>query len=1313
MRITNLIPNCKSVPRALRLGAALLLAFAVGGALPLHGQATYGAYSIGVFRQNLPGYAPYAVWIVDSNGSHAWEGTDSANWFGLNGDIPVMGDWNFTGTRGLGVFRSGYWYVDTNNDGVWSPGNPTTDDQVFSFGLPGDQPFTINSSADNFLHLAVFRQSTDPNSGTVQGLVIVDPTQCNCWSALSQVSTIYNSQLGDLPVMVNPDGQGGRLAFYRPSTGAWYIGPLAASGNLTFDLNSVMPQQFGSPGGLPVAGDWTSTNSPVWHIGVYRGEQGMWNVDSDGNNAQDGGDAVYYYGLSGDIPVMGPWAGTTVTTRPPGLQATIDYGTTCTSSPCSYPWTLGSYHYIGVNSPQAGVTFTGWSDGGAQTHGVSVQYWSPAIYTAYFASPLTVTTTSPLIGGTVGTYYSQTLSATGGTSPYYWSVANGSTLPAGLSLSYYTGVLSGTPSTAPGYPYYFTIQVNDSAGGSATRQFSLTVSPSAISVSVTPSSPPNLQAGGTQQFNATVTGTSSTGVTWSRSPALGTISNSGLYTAPTIVASNTTVTITATSQADPTRQGTATITVLVNPLPLPDPLKGINYFPRGHAWWSMLYDWYTQDCDTSTEPSSCKPGKRVADVVASDLQNLNPFNFIHLYLWDQDIIQDSQQNGALVTNLAAPGFVGWDNGNPQTSPANSRGPNDSTHNQWTALAEFASLAKQNNLWLMVEFAVGRPGREANLRACGHTTCPPNINGCPYPPTGWQYSANSTCPATYNCTGFTNASLGCSYAAWVSSFIDYLAPYQNVLIWGASYGIPFGVADNFWQTSCPASGQGAYQQIMSHLQQNPYTSPAPAGRALLSLDIDFASALGPPYQGPTCPVYPIPITTGTDPQLGFYTSNWQGMQQTAYTWQTSLPAGVPPPDIYAPQLWNANAGDLQAALECVAGIVNNTTCPATVQACSLATGQCPIPASKMIVTEFGTGSSLEAGPVGNRTASFGDDQTPTTTANGQAQWITQTLCAMNRVGVRNTGYFGLYDSYSWWASTFDYDAPTLAWDGFWGLKSEATSYNPNYDGQKPAWTALTTFPNIIPGNPTSPGVCAQVPPTPVIAILPPDGGVPTSGANPYYTIGDTANVFYTAANVTSLTMSATPGNIPASSSWACDVANTLLSNGPSLVGSCGYAQFSVMANTGTGAFTLSGSNADADHATSITPTSATPVSTLVTVGPAPIVTGLVDSNNTSQQCNLTTNPGCMLTVSQLDTIEVFGAGFNPTGGNTIQLVNQSGQQTLSVGDSYYFWDASRTQINVQIGCFVPPGAWTLHVSSPNPGSVPSAGASITVNAGAGC
>ncbi len=63
----------------------------------------------------------------------------------------------------------------------------------------------------------------------------------------------------------------------------------------------------------------------------------------------------------------------------------------------------------------------------------------------------------------------------------------------------------------------------------------------------------------TQQFKASVSWTSNTGVTWSMSPAAGTLSSTGLYMAPASFATSQAVVITATSAADPSK--TASVTV--------------------------------------------------------------------------------------------------------------------------------------------------------------------------------------------------------------------------------------------------------------------------------------------------------------------------------------------------------------------------------------------------------------------------------------------------------------------------------------------------------------------------------------------------------------------------------------------------------------------------------------------------------------------------------------------------------------------------------------------------------------------------------
>lgn len=67
-------------------------------------------------------------------------------------------------------------------------------------------------------------------------------------------------------------------------------------------------------------------------------------------------------------------------------------------------------------------------------------------------------TTSTLDAGLVDSAYSETLTASGGVTPFAWSVISGS-LPSGLALTSATGVISGTPTTAG--TSNFTVQVTD------------------------------------------------------------------------------------------------------------------------------------------------------------------------------------------------------------------------------------------------------------------------------------------------------------------------------------------------------------------------------------------------------------------------------------------------------------------------------------------------------------------------------------------------------------------------------------------------------------------------------------------------------------------------------------------------------------------------------------------------------------------------------------------------------------------------------------------------------------------------------------
>jgi len=90
---------------------------------------------------------------------------------------------------------------------------------------------------------------------------------------------------------------------------------------------------------------------------------------------------------------------------------------------------------------------------------------------------LSITTPTNLPAATVGSNYSVTLAATGGQTPYTWSVLGA--LPSGLTLGASTGVISGAPAT-PGTAG-FTIRVSDGLGASQTQSFSLPVNSSGTS----------------------------------------------------------------------------------------------------------------------------------------------------------------------------------------------------------------------------------------------------------------------------------------------------------------------------------------------------------------------------------------------------------------------------------------------------------------------------------------------------------------------------------------------------------------------------------------------------------------------------------------------------------------------------------------------------------------------------------------------------------------------------------------------------------------------------------------------------------------
>ncbi|ULT73295.1 putative Ig domain-containing protein [Pseudomonas sp. BC42] len=184
---------------------------------------------------------------------------------------------------------------------------------------------------------------------------------------------------------------------------------------------------------------------------------------------------------------------------------------------------------------------------------------SPATVTITVSAPTLAITPTTLPDGIQGTAYNQTVTATGGTTPYTYAISAGS-LPAGLSLNTSSGVISGTPTVSG--TFNLTVTATDANSATGSRAYTLQINglppvANAVSTTVAANSSANPIT-----LNITGGGASSVAIATAASHGTATASGTSITYTPTAGYSGSdSFTYTATNASGTSSPATVTITV--------------------------------------------------------------------------------------------------------------------------------------------------------------------------------------------------------------------------------------------------------------------------------------------------------------------------------------------------------------------------------------------------------------------------------------------------------------------------------------------------------------------------------------------------------------------------------------------------------------------------------------------------------------------------------------------------------------------------------------------------------------------------------
>jgi hypothetical protein len=201
-----------------------------------------GKAKVGVFRSSD------GMFYLDVGRIGFWDGCDSDKCvpIGLNGDKPFVGDWNGTGSSKVGTFRpnDGTFYLDYNGSGTW---DGCGIDRCLRIGLSGDVPLVGDWNGSGTAKVGTFRPS--------DGYFYLDYNGNGQWDGCGIDRCLQIGMNGDIPLVGDWNGTGtDKVGTFRPSSGTFY---LDYNGSGTWDGCGVdRCLQIGMNGDIPFVGKW-------------------------------------------------------------------------------------------------------------------------------------------------------------------------------------------------------------------------------------------------------------------------------------------------------------------------------------------------------------------------------------------------------------------------------------------------------------------------------------------------------------------------------------------------------------------------------------------------------------------------------------------------------------------------------------------------------------------------------------------------------------------------------------------------------------------------------------------------------------------------------------------------------------------------------------------------------------------------------------------------------------------------------------------------------------------------------------------------